>query len=463
MRLFNIAFLLASLLLFGFSNSAWSATIIPINFDDPGEGLNDPTPATPVGGNPGTTVGQQRINVYLFAAQKWGERLQSDVPIFVGAEFDETLPCLPDRGVLGAAGPTFIFADDPTLPLPGTWYVSALADALAGVDGAPGFIDIVSFFNPDLGTPGCLQNSSWYYGLDNNNPAEQTDFLAVVMHEIAHGLGFLELANESTGEYFAGLPDAYLRNMYDRTTGKFWDQMTDDERLASQVNFGNLVWAGPSVTADASTVLGPRPSVQVLNPHKLNGSYEAQVASFGPPLRENGGTTGKMVVVDDGAGVGSDGCEPIQNNLNGKLALIDRGACAFTTKVLNAQVAGAKGVIVVNNQPVGPAPMGGSDPNVTIPSVGVTMNLGNAFKAAAAKNIVGKLIIDGDFLAGASPEGLVRLWAPDPVAPGSSKSHWDTAATPNLLMEPSINDDLTPSVFLDLTPNLFEDIGWTLQ
>ena len=52
---------------------------------------------------------------------------------------------------------------------------------------------------------------------------------------------------------------------------------------------------------------------------------------------------------------------------------------------------------------------------------------------------------------------------PNPVAPGSSKSHFDTTATPNLLMEPAINDDLMPSIFLDLTPNLFEDIGWTLQ
>ena len=60
-------------------------------------------------------------------------------------------------------------------------------------------------------------------------------------------------------------------------------------------------------------------------------------------------------------------------------------------------------------------------------------------------------------------DGFVRLYAPNPVAAGSSKSHFDTAATPNLLMEPSINDDLMPSVFLDLTPNLFEDIGWTLQ
>jgi hypothetical protein len=34
-----------------------AAELVPVNFDDPGEGYNDPTPAAPVGGNPGTTIG----------------------------------------------------------------------------------------------------------------------------------------------------------------------------------------------------------------------------------------------------------------------------------------------------------------------------------------------------------------------------------------------------------------------
>ena len=307
-----------------------------------------------------------------------------------------------------------------------------------------------------------LPGTSWYYGFDADE-GNDIDFLTVVTHEINHGLGHLELVSESTGAKFNGLDDAYMVNMLDLTTGKKWPDMTDAERLASQVNSGNLVWDGPSVTSDAPFVLGPRPSVKVLNPKKLKGSYEAQAASFGPPLREKGGTTGKMVLVDDGTNVGTDGCEPIQNKVRGKIALIDRGACAFTTKVLNAQAAGAKGVIVANNAPGGPAPMGGFDPDVTIQSVGVTLDLGNAFKAAAAKNSVVKLILDGDFLAGASPEGFVRLYAPNPVEPGSSKSHWDRGASPNLLMEPSINSDLDPSNYLDLSPNLLEDIGWPLQ
>jgi hypothetical protein len=464
MRISKFLFALTASASLAFASTAWSAQIIVVNFDaGTGQGFDDPTPAAPVGGNPGTTIGEQRLNVFEVAAQSWGSELQSDVPIFLAAFF-QPLFCEEDRAVLGSAGPLSVFANFPGAKLQDVWYYGALADSIAGFDLDPIGFDMVARFNGDIGiNPQCLVGQSWYNGYDHNNdPASEVDLLSVVMHEFAHGLGNLEIVSEDDGSLFI-LPDVYMLNMYDTTTGKGWGDMTDGERLASQVNSDNLVWIGPSVTADAPFVLGPRSSVKVNTPKDLKGSYEAQAASYGPPLRENGGTTGKMVVVDDGVGVGSDGCEPIQNNVSGKIALIDRGACAFALKTAYAQLAGAKGVIVVNNQPTGRPPMGGGDdPFFTIPSVGVTKDDGDAFKAAAAGNIVGKLILDGDFQAG-TQDGFVRLYAPNPVAPGSSKSHWDTSASPNLLMEPFINDDLAPTIFLDLTPNLFEDIGWTLQ
>jgi hypothetical protein len=49
------------------------------------------------------------------------------------------------------------------------------------------------------------------------------------------------------------------------------------------------------------------------------------------------------------------------------------------------------------------------------------------------------------------------------VALGSSISHYDTAASPNLLMEPAITPTLEASVNVDLTAALFEDIGWKTE
>jgi hypothetical protein len=50
------------------------------------------------------------------------------------------------------------------------------------------------------------------------------------------------------------------------------------------------------------------------------------------------------------------------------------------------------------------------------------------------------------------------MYAPSTFASGSSVSHWDVSMTPNALMEPAINNDLSSNV--DLTKHAFVDIGW---
>ena len=53
--------------------------IVIVNGNAPGVGFNDPTPVAPVGGNPGTTVGDQRLRAFQFAADRWGATLDSIV------------------------------------------------------------------------------------------------------------------------------------------------------------------------------------------------------------------------------------------------------------------------------------------------------------------------------------------------------------------------------------------------
>jgi hypothetical protein len=54
----------------------------------------------------------------------------------------------------------------------------------------------------------------------------------------------------------------------------------------------------------------------------------------------------------------ANGCSAISTDLTGRIALIDRGACSFTTKVRNAETAGAVGAIVANNVAGDPSAMG---------------------------------------------------------------------------------------------------------
>ena len=104
--------LAASLAAGAIAQSATAANIIIVNNNAPGVGFSGPTPVAPVGGNPGTTLGQQRLNAFAYAASIWGAQLQSDVDIRVLAQM-VPLTCTATSAVLGSAGPRFVLRDYP--------------------------------------------------------------------------------------------------------------------------------------------------------------------------------------------------------------------------------------------------------------------------------------------------------------------------------------------------------------
>ncbi|WP_375769851.1 M36 family metallopeptidase [Archangium gephyra] len=122
--------------------------------------------------------------------------------------------------------------------------------------------------------------------------------------------------------------------------------------------------------------------VNVQLPTSIAGNFVAQGdGEFGPTLTTTG-LTGDIVLVNDGVGTTSDGCEAMPaGSLTGKIALIDRGICGFSVKVKNAQLAGAKGAIVANNQGDGVMTMGGADTTITIPSVFVGQTTGATLRS----------------------------------------------------------------------------------
>lgn len=440
-----------------------AAEIVPVNLDGPNVGLNDPTPAASIGGNPGTTIGEQRRIVYQFAADLWGAVLLSDVEIRVEASF-AALACTATSGTLGSAGTKTVNRDFPGAPLPGTWYHAALADALVGTDlGSAGANDIRSRFNANLGTPGCLQTSGWYYGLDGQTPAGRINFLDVVMHEIGHGLGFAGFDSLTTGAFFAGFPNVYGSNVYDNASGLAWNAMTDAERVTAAKGDA-LVWTGAEVTAQVPVALNPLQQLSVSG--TLSASYAINPATygvFGSPANFDG----DVVLVNDGAGLSTtDACEPmVAGSLTGLVALADRGNCTFKTKTLNAQNAGATAIIVANNVASGFPGMGDDTTittPITIPSVGITQADGNAIKAALPGVHAALVVVPGSF-TGSDANSHARLYAPAALAPGSSFSHYDVTHVPNAIMEPAINSDLDANLRLDLTPALYTDEGWSLN
>ena len=119
-----------------------NATITIVNGNTAGVGFNDPTPAAPIGGNTGTTIGEQRLIAFQHAASIWGATLDSNVEIRILSTF-EPLACNATAAVLGSAGTIQIFADfTPNAPYPGpqftnTWHHGALANKRSGFDLVP--------------------------------------------------------------------------------------------------------------------------------------------------------------------------------------------------------------------------------------------------------------------------------------------------------------------------------------
>lgn len=449
--------LLACALAVASIGSASAATIIPINMNAPGVGLNDPTPAAPVGNNPGTTVGEQRLIAYQFAADLWGAILESDEDIRVRAQFT-ALSCNATSGVLGSAGARFINRDFPGA-VPETWYGEALANAIAGEDTVPNEDEINSNFNANLGSAGCLENSGWYYGLDGETPAGMINFLDVVMHEIGHGLNFQGFHNLTTGAPNQGFTDIYSSFVFDNASGLSWNAMTNAERVAAATAQG-LAWTGANVTAQVPDALAPLQRVYVSG--TLTANYEFGTAEFGAPAT-SANFAGDIVLVNDGSAAPSQGCVASPAGAYaGKVALVDRGTCAFEIKAKNAEDAGAVAVLVANNVE-GVQGMAG-DPSVeaTVPTVLVGLSAGNAIKAALPGVVASIQDVPGQ-LAGADASGRARLYAPAVLATGSTFSHFDVSHAPNAVMEPSINQDLDANFRLDLTPALFADLGWTLN
>jgi len=453
------------------SSSFAAATIVIVNGDPANVGFNDPTVVAPVGGNAGTTLGVQRLNAFQAAANKWGATLTSATPIRVLATW-EALTCTSSSAVLGSAGATEVFRDFAGAPQAGAWFGKAQTGKLTGADPDAGNADIRARFNINLGSPTCLAGSPFYLGLDANH-GSAVDLVTVLTHEFGHGLGFQTYTNGSTGAQLDNTPSIWDFFLKDTTTNKLWKDMTAAERAASSLKSGKLVWNGPIANSYVNTVLQQgAPALTLLSPASIAGALQVGTASFGPTLSSPGMTGEIMPVVDTAPNLGL-ACGPLSPlnaaAVNGKIALVDRGTCAFTIKAKAVQNAGAIGVIVADNAPGSPPPgLGGADPTVTIPAVRISQDDGIALKVALAKrtrlhsNVFANLGVNLALRAGADAAGRLLMFAPNPFQGGSSVSHYDVSAFPNLLMEPAINNDLTHEVTPpnDLSFPLLRDVGW---
>ena len=148
-------------------------------------------------------------------------------------------------------------------------------------------------------------------------------------------------------------------------------------------------------------------------------NFAAAVGDFGPTADASGTLSANLGMFCTASG-----------SLTGQIALINRGTCTFSTKIRNAQTAGAVGAIIVNNVFGPPSAMAsdGTASQPTIPGVMVSKSdltslngrTGDTFTIHSAKSYVYDPA-GNDYLAGFSSRGPTDVdfrVKPDVTSPG---------------------------------------------
>ena len=218
------------------------------------DGFTDTSSVSPVGGNPASTLGEQRKQVFISAARYLAAHLAGTQGTAISLAFSSNLNCTENEAQLGSAAPSaWVQPGDVEVSnklLANTFYPSPLYAALGGstVGGA-----ISANFNARLGSAGCLPAASWYYGFDAA-PAGQISLLQTAVHELSHALGLSSLLNTSTGEFTDGT-DIYSTKL-SNSSGQLLRYMTPADRL-NTINSGTgLLWQGVHANSAAADGAG---------------------------------------------------------------------------------------------------------------------------------------------------------------------------------------------------------------
>lgn len=201
------------------------------------------------------------------------------------------------------------------------------------------------------------------------------------LHDDWYDAGFTELTGNAQD-------DNYGRGGED---GDSLDAEAQDGANAGNRNNANMSTPDDGMSPTMQVYLWSGSEERTLTVQPANRETASRGASFGPSNFE---LTDDLVIGVDSGESTSDGCEDLTNpeEVAGKIVLLDRGTCTGKRKALNAQNAGAIGVVIAQNQEGRTAP---SLPNdnmvtgvITIPAMSIGYDDGVALRADMGANPV---------------------------------------------------------------------------
>jgi len=170
-----------------------------------------------------------------YALELWSEQFAGIVPVTIQVSFQPMA-----AGTLGSSQimPHYFY------PTTQSWYCSSVGNQLAGYNVVPSQRDIIIRMNSDYG---------FYYGLNANPGSGKYDCVTIMLHEVAHGLGFSRMLEED-GRYryinpngsmgYDNNPGIYERQLFQGLDGPCITTLTQAERAVLTKN-GNLYAGAP--------------------------------------------------------------------------------------------------------------------------------------------------------------------------------------------------------------------------
>lgn len=209
------------------------------------------------------------------------------------------------------------------------------------------YLDEFDQDQPSASEPDGGEDLNFLFEFDGEKEAEDNKDAAVVnlfyannrTHDLIYRFGFDEVAgNFQQNNYGKGGMEG------DYVHAQAFDGGGENNANFSTPSDGNngrmqmYLWSG-----------GDQLRLEIKSPLNIAGLYETGKAAFGPDM-DNNLIDGKVVISTDDTNRPNLGCGDMinANELNGNIALIDRGVCEFGSKVFHAEQAGAIAVMICN-------------------------------------------------------------------------------------------------------------------
>jgi len=176
---------------------------------------------------------QEAKTAFLYAVSIWENTISSPVPINIIARWEKL-----DNMVLAKTRPAVIFRSFEGAPVKNVYYPVTLVEKITGEETNISVPDVICIFNA---------NMPWYFKTDGNTPESKYDLTTVVLHEIAHGLGFFGFLNDNNGMGFvnnaSSIPSIYDYFIFNNINQQISDQSlfaSPSEELHVQLTSGKL-------------------------------------------------------------------------------------------------------------------------------------------------------------------------------------------------------------------------------